>query len=129
MDVADTHCVFCTKQVEEIEHLYFSCNWTGECLVRVKKWLEWSCIDEKLPRIIRRLQRSKMTIFRKKVVLTTLAALVYEIWKARNWYIWKNEIFSMERMISQLRIVVKNRVVVLNCKKVGDIDWEWFLQL
>ena len=70
-----------------------------------------------------------MNAFRRKVLLTSLAALVYEIWKARNQFIWAEEEFTLEKLIGRVKTDVKNRIAVISCKKVGDIDWEWFLQL
>lgn len=84
LDIADEKCVFCSQQEEEIEHLFFTCHWTGDCLNCVKMWLNWSCNGESITGIIRRIHRCKMSKFRKKVLLTTLDALVYEIWRLRN---------------------------------------------
>ena len=117
---SDPNCIFCSTQVEDIGHLYFGCHWTKECLQRVNRWLNWTNTGENLEEIIKGIQRSKIGAFRKKVVLTCIGTLVYSIWNARNCYIWATELFSIEKMLGFVRIEVKNRVSVINCKKVDS---------
>ena len=38
--IADVNCIFCLKQVEDIDHLFFRCQWTCDCLLRVQGWLD-----------------------------------------------------------------------------------------
>ena len=59
--------------------------------------------------------------------LTSFAALIYGIWRARNRFIWTVEVFSIEKLLGYIRIEVKNRINVIHCKKVESIDSDWFV--
>ena len=94
MENIDTSCVFCQRQTETKEHLFFYCEWVRKCLKKLMEWLDWKCSAIDLNRLLRWIQRSKMTKFRKNSHTASVAALVYYVWKARNKKIWSNEDIS-----------------------------------
>ena len=58
-----------------------------------------------------------------------LAALVYNIWRMRNLYIWTEEKIEKAKVIFQVKKSVKNRFKMLNCKKRTSKDEDWFYTL
>ena len=78
--------------------------------------------------ILRGLQRSKMTKFRKEVITACLAALGYWIWHARNRLIWEDESINPVLILVQIRKTVKIRIKE-RCKKVLSGDLAWFENL
>ena len=122
----DIGCVFCKNSVETVDHLFFRCRWVNEGLRNLQQWLNWFNKGEDLRSILKGCQRSKVSSFRKQVILARVAALLYSVWKARNVYIWEEEKFDMTRIMLQIKRNVKNRVALVKRKKRKCIDEEWF---
>ena len=118
----DLSCVFCSKE-ETNDHLFFSCEWTNKRLDRLKHWLNCRCVGNEVRKLLR---WSKLSKFRKSVCGAALAALVYQIWRARNQLVWNAVETSEKEMFDIIRFGVKNRIVRFNCKKVKDIDVDWY---
>ena len=125
----DLTCVFCKTERETSQHLFFCCEWIKQCLLNLRLWLEWNCTGYDLQRIIRWIQRKKMSSFMKKVYMTSVAAFVYAIWKARNGNIWTNVMISEKGILDQVRNSVKGKILSMNCTKINGIDLEWYHNL
>ena len=121
----DQNCILCEKQKETRQHLLFECDWTNACLKRLKRCLNWRSSKTDLNDLLRWIQRSRLTEARKKVYISSLAALTYMMWFARNKKLWENEDVAWERVFSQIRYSVKNRIMNLQCKKIKGDDKEW----
>ena len=125
----DMRCVFCLSQSETAEHLFFTCKWGREALKMIKNWLSWQCQKDDLVGLTKWIRRSKMSKFRKKMFMASIAALVYCIWKSRNLYIWKDERIDLDKVVSQVKCCVKNRVELVKVKEENCIDTDWFNML
>ena len=77
--------MLCEDQIETIEHLLFKCRVAQGFLFQVKKWLGWGAVSNSLTSLTRWLERAKMSKSKKKIYAAYMAALVYLIWKSRNW--------------------------------------------
>lgn len=91
----------------------------------LRDWLGWKGGNCLLSGLLRGIQRSKMSKFRKGVITACLAALVYWIWHARNRLIWEGEITNPDSILVQIRKIVKIRIKE-RCKKILSVDFGWF---
>uniref|UniRef100_A0A803PSW0 Uncharacterized protein n=1 Tax=Cannabis sativa TaxID=3483 RepID=A0A803PSW0_CANSA len=62
-------------------------RWSNE----VKTWLSWRAKSNQLSNLIRWIGKGKCTKFCKQVYLAAMAALVYQIWRARNDIVWNSK--------------------------------------
>ena len=114
------------NHVETGDHLFFKCSWVQVVLVEVQKWLTWKWKGDDLQSLFRWFRRSKVSLFRKQVILAGVAALVYSIWQARNLYIWTEECFELSKIVSQVKWSVKNRVTLVKKRTCNCVDEDWF---
>ena len=40
----NTICVLCGLEEEDIQHLFFACEITQQCLIALKRWLGWKTL-------------------------------------------------------------------------------------
>ena len=85
MNMADVNCVMCMENhIENRKLIFFDCKFSAECLRRVKAWLGWQCVATELEQLVKWVQRSKWSKFKKQVVVVGLAATVYMVWQEHN---------------------------------------------
>lgn len=129
MGIEDVGCIFCLECSETCKHLFFKCSWVQDCLKQIKDWLDWCSRGDELKVLIKWVKRSKVSKFRKQVYLTSLAALVYLVWKARNMCIWRADTFDKGMIVQQVKKCVKCRILLVREKIRECIDEEWFCLL
>uniref|UniRef100_A0A803PG06 Reverse transcriptase zinc-binding domain-containing protein n=1 Tax=Cannabis sativa TaxID=3483 RepID=A0A803PG06_CANSA len=98
------------------------CEFSQHCLVQVKKWLQWRTQADTLQAVLKTVRKAKQTKFRKNVKASSIAALVYLIWKARNELIWQKKVPKVEDLVQRLQQVVKNRTMLVLPQKVKIKD-------
>ncbi|XP_060974549.1 uncharacterized protein LOC115696534 [Cannabis sativa] len=65
----------------------------------VKGWLNWKIESIDLDAMLRWIERSKAGKFRQSFWLAVMAAMVYQIWRARNLALWESEVpIASERL-------------------------------
>uniref|UniRef100_A0A803QPV1 Reverse transcriptase domain-containing protein n=1 Tax=Cannabis sativa TaxID=3483 RepID=A0A803QPV1_CANSA len=89
--INDSGCVLCNAQEETCDHLFFSCSFSQHCLQMIKDWLGWKVSTQTLSRLLRWIERSKYSKFKKNTLSAVMASLVYLIWRARNDKIWNGK--------------------------------------
>ncbi|XP_062100702.1 uncharacterized protein LOC133806626 [Humulus lupulus] len=119
-------CGLCNIHKENVEHLFFHCSFSHVCLQVLKTWLGWNVRAEDLQSLIRWIERSKQSQFKKKVLA---AALVYHLWRARNDEVLKISSSSQEVIIRRTKEAVKLRVSCAMPRKVSSEDKNWFAEL
>ncbi|XP_070026682.1 uncharacterized protein [Nicotiana sylvestris] len=84
----DDRCPICGTQEETIQHLFFECAFSKQCLHGVLNWMSIGLQLTDIAGIWKRMTRLIKGKRCREVVIAILAALVYWIWKARNNAIW-----------------------------------------
>lgn len=118
--MVDTECCLCGQEDESLEHLFFSCQYSGELWEQLTSWCKvarrrqsWDL--EKLYLIQQcRSKSSKQTMYRSVVTVT-----VYLVWKERNARRMKGEHRRVEDLIQQGKILMA--VCGQREKKVGRL--------
>ena len=126
LTIADANCGLCNAQIETVQHLFFDCSWSQSCLQEIKSWLGWKAEGKTLDNLVRGLQRSKVSKFKKNVHSISLAALVYMIWLTRNRVVWEKKLIPKGEIVALIKQTVKERVRSLIC---NNIDTYWLNNL
>ncbi|XP_062104130.1 uncharacterized protein LOC133815290 [Humulus lupulus] len=127
--IVESHCLFCRIQTETEEHLFFDCSFSLICLQQVKSWLQWRAESRSLGRLLRWIERAKISRFKKQIFSAAIAALVYQIWHARNDILWNSNVVKEELIVRKVKEDVKCRVSCVWPKNVSSVDIEWFSKL
>lgn len=127
--LSDLKCVLYLDQQESREHLFFKCSWVKNCLDAVKVWLEWPCKEDTMEGLCASLEKYRKGPVKRKVILTSLAALIYNIWYARKCVVWTDEKVLEEKVIAQIKSSVRHRIADLFCTAKSKNDSELISKL
>ncbi|KAF4356528.1 hypothetical protein G4B88_001076 [Cannabis sativa] len=73
--IAEDCCLFCKQQPETKSHLFFSYSFSLQWLVQIKLWLDWRVETTNLNAILRWIERSKNSRFKKGFLYVVIASL------------------------------------------------------
>ena len=127
MGISDGLCVLCRTKEESVKHLFFDCQFAGQCISGIKRWLNIQMQTNDLEKQIRWLQRVKASAFQKQVMTAAIASTVYNVWRQRNNTLWNEEQFAVEQVIGKVRRDVLYRVYTNNCFKNCKEGMVWLL--
>ncbi|XP_074288241.1 uncharacterized protein LOC141613407 [Silene latifolia] len=74
-------CDLCGSAQEDHSHLFFDCSYSQRCLALLNQWLDIDWTGDFSNWILTWLCRS---LLRKKVIMASMASLIYCIWQNRN---------------------------------------------
>ncbi|XP_062089725.1 uncharacterized protein LOC133796267 [Humulus lupulus] len=106
----DSTYILCNGADETVEHLFFDCSFSQDCLQQLKKWLGWRAHTESLQGLLRWTERSKKSKFQKNVLAASVAALVYHLWQAGNNKLWQSSIVSPKLLVQEAKWQIKTRI-------------------
>uniref|UniRef100_A0A803PH97 Reverse transcriptase domain-containing protein n=1 Tax=Cannabis sativa TaxID=3483 RepID=A0A803PH97_CANSA len=107
---ADATCSLCSHHEESVRHLFFNCQLARECVKQIKSWLSWGVLSNDLNKLLRWINRAKISSFKKKVLAAAVAGLVYSIWHTRNDKIWNNKIDNVDAIVKKNQLTIKHRI-------------------
>ncbi|XP_062073701.1 uncharacterized protein LOC133777949 [Humulus lupulus] len=122
----NAECILCSRSTESVDHLFFDCPYSFDCLEKVKDWLNWGVSSTSLPRIIRWIGKAKLSKFKKSLYSAVTAALVYQIWRTRNCKLWLSTLESTDAIVLKTKDAVKHRVMCMWPRNVTKRDIDWF---
>ena len=82
-------CLICDEREETHYHLFFQCQFSSNVLKEIKRWLGILASGNSLPRMIRWIQNSHQSKFRKQVMSAGITATLYQAWLERNQCYWQ----------------------------------------
>ncbi|XP_075091742.1 uncharacterized protein LOC142171918 [Nicotiana tabacum] len=85
----DNLCVIYGNEEETIEHLFFKCQLSKECLGDIMRWLNIGVTNIDFRGLDRRMTRQVKGKMCRAFVLASLAVVDYYIWKERNVALWE----------------------------------------
>uniref|UniRef100_A0A803NL60 Reverse transcriptase zinc-binding domain-containing protein n=1 Tax=Cannabis sativa TaxID=3483 RepID=A0A803NL60_CANSA len=122
-------CNLCTECNETIQHLFFECRITNQCLIEIKSWLKWNVATFNIRQLVKWIGRAKVSKFKKAVYSAAIAAMVYNAWKMRNAVLWQGVKIDNTRLIEEVKWSLRTRVQSFLPKKLSSVDREWFCAL
>ncbi|KAK4708594.1 hypothetical protein R3W88_029519 [Solanum pinnatisectum] len=75
----DKECLLCGSNPENIDHLFFECEFSKECLKGVLEWLKIGINKTNIEGIWRRVTRKAKGRCRRSIIKAVAAALIYHI--------------------------------------------------
>ncbi|XP_062088539.1 uncharacterized protein LOC133795106 [Humulus lupulus] len=97
-----------------------------ECIKSLKARLRWRAKAETIYSLLRWISRAKLSRFKKQVLAAFTAAVVYQVWKARNEVLWLQQVKRVELVIQAILNDVKSIIHSIKPGKVTCTYWEWF---
>ncbi|XP_062089424.1 uncharacterized protein LOC133795956 [Humulus lupulus] len=125
--IEDSSCLICGQGEEDINHIFFCCYYSRNCLTQILNWLGWHINASHLNGLIRWLTNAKgISQTRKGVFSMALAALVYQIWKVRNIVLWEYKVVNLQCTVRHIKREILDRShIFLHSKKITGIDRRW----
>ncbi|XP_062100790.1 uncharacterized protein LOC133806714 [Humulus lupulus] len=127
--ILNSNCLFCDIQEETIEHLFFRCCYGDYCIFQLKEWLGWNVQADNIMQLMRWVNKSKVSRFRKMVYSTMILAAVYSIWNARNIVFWDSKVMRREILVQNVKCTVHKRISNCIPAKIHTVDGDWFWSL
>ncbi|XP_048493032.1 uncharacterized protein LOC125493606 [Beta vulgaris subsp. vulgaris] len=124
-------CLLCQQHSENMDHLFFRCHFSAQCIRDVLSWLNitWNGRAGIL-QLYRRIRGPYAgTKFRKHVTFAAIAAVVYLIWKNIYSAYWEDVIHTIACTVKNLKSIVKARISQIMSSKVSHSDQNWFANL
>ncbi|XP_010684994.2 uncharacterized protein LOC104899492 [Beta vulgaris subsp. vulgaris] len=124
--VTEKMCLMCGLQEESIEHCFFQRKYSLQCYVKICRRLKLSATPmDHINSSWKKWSRKYACKRKKSTCLVVLAALVYQIWCARNCAYWEKRIPRPEVLVDNVMHSVCNRVrQLINSKwSQGEKDW------
>ena len=97
--ISENLCLLCGMRVESIEHLYFECTYSKECISKVRKQLEWNSKGNTLNEVLRWVKNAKVTNLKKRCMYSIIAAIVHHIWRVRNDVFWQDKLWTINNTV------------------------------
>uniref|UniRef100_M4EYP0 DUF4283 domain-containing protein n=1 Tax=Brassica campestris TaxID=3711 RepID=M4EYP0_BRACM len=124
----DPRCLYCNVADESIAHCFFECNFA---------WDVWRVIAAKCSfnsprqwqRILLQLQRPTTNKTNKTLLLLCWQATLYTLWTERNNRLHNAQFSSPEILVSQIKLIIKNRAFSLRIdrpKLASSLLQLWF---
>ncbi|XP_019233568.1 PREDICTED: uncharacterized protein LOC109214136 [Nicotiana attenuata] len=125
----DSDCMLCGRNTETIDHLYFECTFSKMCLKEVCKWLGMNIKNTKVNGIWKRMARKANGRIGRAFTRSVLAAVIYQIWRARNEAVWKGKVQRPQVMLKQVQHTCKHRSMEVVQKKKNMKGTRWIESL
>ncbi|XP_062113563.1 uncharacterized protein LOC133824628 [Humulus lupulus] len=127
--VVDKMCLLCGNHTEEISHLFFQCDYSRLCLVKLKEWIGCRAQTGNYHTLLRWISKAKhLTKLRRSFYIAAVSALVYHIWRVRNDVLWSSKIWHVNHTMEVIKRELKLRLTVMY-KGKQNRDKEWYQKL
>lgn len=115
MLIGDEKCNLCVdEQVETQQHLFVECAWTREVQKALFRWSGIPFRCQTVQHTLQWLKRRNWKKFHKEVAAAIFGAVIYHIWKARNWKHFMNLLIQAVEVSNQIKKEVQERI---GCQK------------
>ncbi|XP_062093551.1 uncharacterized protein LOC133799564 [Humulus lupulus] len=123
----DPSCLFCGEHNEDIDHLFFQCKYSKQCLLQVKKWLGWKVKEEDYENLLQWIFKTRRwSKFRKSILTALVASLIYHIWRVRNDILWSQKVWSTAHTVQEIQRDISLRIYTIIPNKTNHLDRDWF---
>lgn len=95
----------------------------------IKRWLKWNNSSTDVPRLLRDIDHSRVSRFKKQVYASSVAAMVYHVWWTRNEAFWKKKVTAVSVVCHRIQLNVIDRCYCNYVKKRSQKDREWIREI
>lgn len=101
--IMDTRCPICEHADESLDHLFFKCDYTSKCYEHLCQQIHVSGNVNSLKSFSRWVYKPCLGNFRKKLIQSSCAAFLYQIWNQRNEAIWNKKILQHSKLVARVK--------------------------
>lgn len=111
----DTDCCLCDKKVMETTmHLFVKCEWAQAIWKEVKQWIGIELQNNGIKQTLKRIMLTHWKKFKKETIAATCGAILYHIWRARNWKKFKGKTVHTEEAATQIKKKIMEKLQLLS---------------
>ena len=126
----NTECLLCDSGEDSCQHLFFQCPYSDKVRRYILVWLGLGITQQdSLSTTWRKWGRKFTSKQRRKVCYTIVAAMVYHLWKARNFSLWNAAVTHPQVTSKKVQLDVCGRFKSFVELNWSDDDKCWFHQL
>ncbi|XP_021750452.1 uncharacterized protein LOC110716128 [Chenopodium quinoa] len=114
----DNSCFLCGEVIEDRKHLFFECGYSLKCLASIREWQNIPVDDFNIDTLWKFWEGKVKDAVKKRVCYAVLAAIVYQIWYARNKALWLQVVIRPREICKAIRTEVVQR-----CKQMINGKW------
>ncbi|XP_056695668.1 uncharacterized protein [Spinacia oleracea] len=119
----DTLCCLCSKEQEDIEHLFFSCSWSSELWTKVLSWI--GCIKQSeswSSEIDFVTAHATGNLAKHQIYRMVLFTSVYFVWRERNQRHFQGVTGDLNQVFREIQLVVYSTCFLY--KKLRNVGQE-----
>ena len=106
-------CSMCSREEEDLNHLFFQCSWSKDFWKILHTWWPSSISYLSHQDFLHSLQRLRGAKTWKQITYAILMAGIYHIWATRNLKKYKNKQLPAHTVFNQLKNQIIQRVLLL----------------
>ncbi|WMV22135.1 hypothetical protein MTR67_015520 [Solanum verrucosum] len=111
IQVDDSKCCLCQDTVMETnKHLFVDCEYATKVRDALLSWSKINLPARELNNILELIKKKHWKKFKKEVVAALWGAMVYHIWKARNWKQFKGVSLQYSDMVKEITREIVGRI-------------------
>lgn len=116
--VEDTACCLCDKKVMETTlHLFVKCEWAQAIWKEMEQWTGIALQNNGIKQTLERIMLKHWKKVKKETIAATCGAIVYHIWRARNWKKFKGKSVHTKEAATQIKKEIIERLQFLSSSK------------
>ncbi|KAJ8420248.1 hypothetical protein Cgig2_033519 [Carnegiea gigantea] len=106
-------CHLCSATEEDDAHLVFTCFFARKVWEELRKWWAGIPIAVNKTQMLSMIKHTKEPKTRKLITGAIMTAAIYNIWRARNPAMFKNQILPVTHIVKGIREQIKYRILYL----------------
>ena len=110
-------------------HLFFQCHFSKPCFKQIKEWLQIRITLDDLGQLVRRIKGGNISKFQMQAILASIDAIVYSVWHSRNLVYWEQHVLCINKVVKQVKSLVKASIYAILPKKITVKNQAWCLSL
>ena len=112
--IDDPACVLCNAEAEDADHLLFQCTWAKDMWQAIRNWWPTTFDISSKEAFARSLTKLKKPRGEKQITYSIAAAVISNIWRARNEKIFSNYAPSIQTYFKQIKEHIIHRLLILH---------------
>lgn len=121
-----SQCLLCENGIEDNEHLFFRCHYSQMCIQHIKNGIGINLATVRFPQLVGWVKRrATSSRFKRQVYISAIIATVYMVWKERNNAFWNHQIHIVDKIVKEIKNIVKQRVKCRLPQRMLDQDKQW----
>ena len=120
--VNSVNCIFCSRDIEEVDHSFFNCDFAKKVWRWLWNWAGWlSGIPQNFESLLNIASDLKQDKMKLKLFWTLSYGTLWELWKGRNEHIFRKKKAIEMKVAEHIQINTYNWVKYRG--RLQDLNW------